>query len=170
MSVLRRILSLLWLLASVMRPDVAYAGFAAGPFLVWVNLQKDANAHITEEVVRYVKNEKIGVLCDRNVNGPILYVNSRPEGLTDQLVTDALIKHDNAAIASLREKLLTFRDPPDVTEGLDGLIVYAEIDGPRMIGFGAKSGRPHVSAINRTMNSYQVIKSFCAVVPPIWRK
>lgn len=156
---------LLLLLIALAMPAAATAGSVSGHYLVWVNLA--ASADIDKRLVESLPN--LDTQCwDAD---SLLYIRSRPKGMTNSLVRTALIERDKRSIDTLRKLL---QQPfGEATEGFDGIIAYEGGDGV------SKARLVSLTAGRRRVMSHELIAAdgprslptaFCNAMPDVVRK
>lgn len=145
----------------------AFAGSPSRPYLVWANLDEINNPDVTTIIRGYVNSLPGDEFCNDSAFGWIIYMHSRPTGLPNNLIRDAL-GHNKAAVRSIAKNLRSFRDK-DINDGLDGIIAYKENGRPRMTSIDAR-GIIISSAVKNPKDPNQIINAFCSVIPEIYRK
>jgi hypothetical protein len=138
----------------------AFAGNAGGPYVIWINLSN--NRAIDEMVAKHIaeKDECIPP-------NAVFLLNSRPNGITNELVSKAVIENDKASI-SLLEKIM--RRPFDILrKGFDGIIAYDDSKYPRFSSVVTGWHAVATEKIPKGANSESIWASFCVLIPPITR-
>lgn len=142
-----------------------YAGDPGGPNIVWVNL----DGHDTQPIDIVIKKIILAKnpMC-WNASQSYIYMKTRPEGITDILVTQALIKRNSIATKKLNYLLKQYND--STVNGFDGLIAYTPNPRPTMIGLTTGRKKPLIDFIEDPKNTNHVEASFCMVMPDIVTK
>jgi len=152
----------------------SFAGFRDDHFVAWVNLGGVDDQEITRKIDDFANSDRIDLVCDINWknNDSILYVKTRPAGITDELVRKVFLKRDESSFLKLSNALRSFRDvDANVRHGLDGVVVYSGGRAPRMMSFTTGERRIKTRSIELKSSSEtkDVEDAFCAVLPPIVR-
>lgn len=145
----------------------AHAGSAGAPRLVWVDLDKGHRG--TEPIRDFVNSQPADLYCDGDGYGLAFYMKDRPAGLTDALIRDAVVERESKARAAVLKIMRAFKDPSEnIKDGLDGIIVFAELDGLRMISMDA---RGHIAKSQPvSLDAPQTLsKALCSVTPMNYR-
>lgn len=166
---LRKILSFVLLL-----PSIAVAGYAGGPYVVWVNLDHSLKRVVVDQMIADFAVGK-SVNCDDRwkVGDSLLYMKRRPLLIDDELVMDVFLKKSKAKLRRLNAALKNYRDAEfPHHEGLDGLIVYAGQPEMKLMSF--TTGGRQIESISIASkvdvpSKEDVEEAFCALLPPITR-
>jgi hypothetical protein len=147
----------------------AFAGMPDGPYIVFADLSKNSEQKISSILKSYMDSDRQGKFCEEISRNPIIFLKKRPNGLDNAILQKAIIKKDKASINSIQKTLTQYQMPPDIQDGLDGVIVYDESNGPAMLSIGLRSKKIRIFKIQNTDNSESVIDAFCTVIPPTLR-
>jgi hypothetical protein len=140
----------------------ANAGSVEGPYLAWINLSADPQPVDT----RIRVDRESGRARDRCWgDSSILYMRRQPVGLTKDLVRRAVLEKNPQAMRALNKILR--RPLDDLTDGLDGVIVYDDANGPTYYGFTTGSNK---LKIKKLPDLKRLEEDVCAVMPAITRK
>lgn len=154
----RAMLAVLALCASA----AVHAGSVEGPYLVWMNLGRQQPEHADAQITAFANGEQR--LCWEE--GALLYMRSRPAGLTPALVRQALVQRDAAAQRRLRALL---RQPFDEVPGFDGVVAYVDEGEPRLLSLGRR-GPVRAEALRNAAGDAAWGATFCRLMPPISRR
>ncbi|WP_156398179.1 MULTISPECIES: hypothetical protein [unclassified Duganella] len=135
------------------------AGFAGGPYFLWVNAS--SNQRI-EKIIE--KHLNAGEDCGR----PDMQAFPAPEWIPRDLINNAIVQEDRRSIAEL-DQMLGRTYPGYSTKGLDGVIVYSENPKPQLSNL--VRGRKLIAKLplNDPNNEQTAWRTFCSMVPPITR-
>jgi len=139
----------------------AFAGFAGGPYVIWVNLSGDASVDI-------ILKEKIACQDDCLPADVEFFFKSRPDGLTDDLIKAAIFRNNKNAIKKI-DKLL--RKPyKNLRAGFDGLMVFDSSKTAKL--FSTEVGWLMFASeeIHDGITSDNSWGKFCTMIPSITRK
>jgi hypothetical protein len=138
----------------------AIAGSVEGPYLVWVNLSKEPS-EIDSRIRNYLNHGDD--LCWSSE--ALIFMRSKPNEITVELVTSAIIKHKTNAIAELNKIL---KKPfGDANDGFDGIIIYTDKPTPKI--YSLTTGRRRVKS-ESIKGPEELEASLCVVMPEIIRK
>lgn len=147
-----------------------FAGSPSRPYLVWANLSEKNRPNITFIIRSYVDSLPGDEFCNDSAFGWIVYTKSRPAGIQNDLIREALDHHNSTTKRSIANKLRSFRAAPEVNDGLDGVIAYSEIAQPHMASIDARGRIRESMTIQNINDSKQIIDAFCSVIPEIYRR
>ncbi|WP_156398180.1 MULTISPECIES: hypothetical protein [unclassified Duganella] len=135
------------------------AGFAGGPYFLWINFSK--NTHI-DDVIASNRSQR------EDCGEPDMKIVPAPEWISRDLIDKAVI-HDNKNSISTLDKLLRKKYPEYSSQGLDGIIVYTESPTPHFLNF--VRGRKIIikERLKKGSNDEIIWQAFCLMVPPITR-
>lgn len=145
---------------SVLFHSSAMAGFAGGPYAIFMNL---SNNEKMDRVIadQFDERERCSYL------DAILFMREGPIGITKPLVRNALINKDKQSIKFLNYLL---RKPhQDLIEGFDGVIAYTELPSPRFIRLSTGDPITATRNIKLPVTNDSVWKAFCVLMPQIRR-
>lgn len=151
-------------------PNISVAGFPSGPYVAWVNLHEDTKPKMTKIIREFLSTQKNKNLCEDIYSGWIIYIQKRPTGISQELVSKTFNQRDQASKRILIGAIKNYRDEPDVHDGLDGTIAYTEAGAPHMASIDAHGKIKISKTIKDTNNSEQITDAFCSVMPEIYRK
>ncbi|MBJ2158385.1 hypothetical protein [Variovorax sp. IB41] len=154
----------------------SFAGYREDRLVVWINLE-EASDHL--KVNKVIENFIISRRVDKECGvrwrdgGSILYMKKRPHQITNKLIREVFIQKKKAALQRLNYLLKSFRSPEDeVQDGLDGVMVYSNNNGPHMMNFVAnrKTIKTYPLALKGSIPTAQDIEdAFCILLPSITR-
>lgn len=144
----------------------AFAGFPSGPYYVWADLTQQADSPRTSALHEYLKSEVGTAFCDDSAYHWIVYTHKRPPAFSDALLAKAIKSRD--AQTKLARLLRDFRDK-GIDDGLDGVIFYTETGGPKMVSVDAH-GLVRTKPVLDPGDAGEVMKQFCGVAPPSYRR
>lgn len=157
------------------RPLSSFAGYRDDHFIAWISLGKGVDdQEITKKISDFANGDRIDSACKINWsnNDSILYVETRPLGVTDELIRKVFFEKDKASFLKLSHALRSFRDvDANVRHGLDGVVFYSGGNFPRMMSFttGKKRIKVHPVELKASSAATDIEDAFCAVLPPIVR-
>ena len=145
----------------------ARAGSAGGPRLVWIDLDKNHRA--TQPVKDFVNSQPSDLYCDGDGYGLAFYMQKRPAGLTDSLIRAAIVERKPKARAAVLKIMKSFKDPDEgIKDGLDGVVVFANVEGLRIISMDARGSIARSKPVS--LDAPQTLsKALCSVTPMIYR-
>jgi hypothetical protein len=94
-------------------------------------------------------------------------MRKRPQGITNDLLYDAIVQEKKDKQRVLGRLLLSYKD--DDVSGFDGAVIYVDLPVKKLISFNAKKRIIKSQEISDITNSKDVELSFCAVKPEIVR-
>ncbi|QNK66155.1 hypothetical protein [Variovorax sp. PAMC26660] len=152
----------------------ASAGYAGGPYVVWVNLDHSFDGERIDSVVAdFVASNSINCDGQWKSGDSLLYMKKRPPLIDDDLVRKVFLKRDAIQRKYLSDALrkyseIGFRH----YDGLDGIVVYSNQGVAKMMSLTTKKKEIQsvvlASRGNRPMKK-DVEDAFCALLPPITR-
>jgi hypothetical protein len=149
----------------------ANAGFPSGPYIVWVDLEEGRNLQMTVKLLSYIKNLKPNTFCGDTAAGWILYIHSRPDGITNALVENALVNNNDKSKKNLLSLINNYRDKiTETNEGLDGVILYSSKGEGRLVSMDAKGKTLSIPYGKYSEEKNEFPKKFCEINPKIYRK
>jgi hypothetical protein len=157
------------LLTSVIGNNVAIAGMPARPYFAWINPYKLENPNVTSNIEQYIKSQPEDEFCGKTALWWIAYVQTRPSGITEDLVQKATELNDKKARATIAKSITQFRDK-DVDNGLDGVVAYSIKPESHMVSINAHGKLRKSSTIKDPRDPQQIINAFCAVIPESYRR
>jgi hypothetical protein len=143
----------------------SFAGDAGGPNIVWANLAKKDALKIDKNITAIVRADN--PMC-WDASESHIYMKKRPAGLSNDLVREALVKNNSAAIKKISNILRNYRD--EYTVGLDGIIAYVSDEPLRMIGLTTGDTKQDIDLIDPKNDLNALEASFCMVMPKTVRK
>ena len=158
---------LLCCLLSVLVTSTVRAGQPSGPYLVWADLTGQSPSLQTQRLHEFNQTEPDDRFCGEYADQRVLYLYKRPNGFSNALLSDALVKRDGLAKRKLAKLIRTFHED-GILEGIDGVIVFTRDGGARFISFDANK-RIRESRASPTNDRKSFAKSFCAVLPEVFR-
>ena len=147
--------------------SATWGGMPNGPYVVFADLSGTKQS-ISGIIKNYMDSDRHGLFCGDIARSPLVFLYKRPEGLEDRRLEESLLQNNIERTRGIQEILANYRLRPDVNDGLDGVIIYTEDGGPKMIGIGVK-GRAKVIKVIRPSSAKSVINSFCEAMPRIYR-
>ncbi len=145
----------------------AHAGSAGAPRLVWVDLEKNHPA--TQAIKDFVNSQPEDIYCDGDGYGLAFYIDKRPAGLTNSLVRQAVVANNARAKAAVLQIMRSFKDADEgIKDGLDGVVVFVDLDGLRMISMDAR-GKIARSAPASLQSPHSLSAALCSVTPMNYR-
>lgn len=140
------------------------AGSVEGPYLVWLNLASPngKSAEADRQIETFVNGAER--LCWPQ--GALLFMRTRPPGVTARLVRRALEHRDPAAQRRLRALL---RKPFADVSGFDGVVAYSERGAPSLLAL-PMAGRVRSEAVRGATGEDAWGATFCRVMPPVSRR
>ncbi len=155
-------------------PSIAVAGYAGGPYVVWVNLDRSLNKSAVDKMIAdFVVRKSVNCGGQWRLGDSLLYMKRRPVLIDDELVRDIFLKKSKAKLNRLNAALKNYRDDEfPHHEGLDGLIAYTGQPEMKMMSFTRGRHRIESLAIasKADMPSKEDMEeAFCALLPPITR-
>lgn len=136
-----------------------YAGAQDGPLVIWVNLSANRNIdHFIED--RLSKGE--------NCHRPRLTLTLPPDWIRTDLVSKGFLKSDKKAIQSL-DHLMRKPIAGEVDDGFDGIMVYDEIEGPRISLLSRSWKKVLRERVANPAGKTELWAAFCRSIPPITR-
>lgn len=154
----------------------SYAGYKQNRLVVWVNLEGNSDDLNVDEVIsKFIKSKRIDSECGVRWEdwGSTLYMKKRPDGITNELIQKVFVDGDKPSLRRLNKSLRSFRDSEiDTKDGLDGVMVYSNKNGPHLMNFVA--GRKNVktyplSSDNSSPTVHDIEEAFCILLPPTTR-
>lgn len=168
-------LSFITLCVVTFTPIYAIAGWANGPYVVWINYDNKTPDNMNA-IAKTLFNENDS--CIDITRDPIFYMRNRPKKITNELVYKALIGKNIKAQADLYNALISFKDksiwdPNETIEGLDGVIAYFPTPKPRFMSFSFNSYtrkyKIKTKYVKRVDDKSFVRDALCEVMPDITR-
>lgn len=159
----------------LMFEGVALAGWANGPYVVWINYELNKPENMNK-IAKNLFNEDDS--CIDTTRDPIFYMKDRPPKITNNLVFNALINKDRTSQDELYEALVKFEDkslydPHEFIKGLDGVIAYFPQPKPRLMSFTFNSFTRKYKIKTRYLknpNDVDMVRhALCEVMPDITR-
>ncbi len=139
----------------------ATAGFAGGPYTIWVNLSGN------NEMDRII-GEQFDERGRCTYPDAILFMRERPSKITNSLVNNALINQDRKSIKLLGSLM---RKPfQDLDDGFDGVIAYTDSPSPRFVRLSTGDPITAEKIIKSTRSYDSIWSAFCILMPQISRK
>lgn len=152
----------------------ARAGWADGPYVVWVNYSQSPDR--IDFIIKNLFNEHDSCI-DYNRN-PIFYMKARPEGITNDLVYKALFNKNENAQADLYNLLVAYAgkskwDESQLVSGLDGVVAYFPLPKPHLMSFSFNKQTLKYKIKTRYIKSFDQVNlvrtALCDVMPEITR-
>lgn len=152
------------------------AGYRDDRLVVWVNLEEGSrDSNVDEVIFNFIHSGRIDSSCGVRWEewGSTLYMKKRPNGITNDLIRRVFIEKDGSSLRRLNYFLKSFKDSEGgVDEGLDGVVVYSNKGGARMMNF--VTGRKKVKSYSLASSNYlvkaqDIEDAFCVLLPPTTR-
>jgi hypothetical protein len=135
------------------------AGTQDGPFVIWLNLSE--NKAIDSLVHDQLDRRE-------NCSEPRMVISAPPQSISTELTRKAMLRADKRAIRSL-DRLMRLPVKGLAHEGFNGIIVYDEINGPRLSSLARGWTSVAREKIAQPHNIENQWKAFCISVPEISR-
>lgn len=155
-------------------PFQAFAGYAGGPYVVWVNLDHSSEGGRVDKVVsEYATAKSVNCAGRWKMGDSLLYMKKRPSSIGDDLVEDAFLRRKQESKKQLSSALRNYKDADfRQVDGLDGIIVYTTEGGARMMSL--TTGKRKIESVAIASHGRPPVKgdiedAFCALLPPITR-
>lgn len=152
----------------------AFAGYAGGPYVVWVNLDRSSEGERVDKIVAdYATAKAVNCAGRWKMGDSLLYMKKRPLLITDDLVEDVFIRKNWSQKKRLSSALRNYKDIDfHHYDGLDGIIVYTTESGAKMMSL--TTGKRKIESVAIASHSRPPVKgdiedAFCALLPPITR-
>jgi hypothetical protein len=154
----------------------SFAGYREDRLVVWVNLEEASDhLNVNKVIENFIISRRVDTECGVRWRdgGSILYMKKRPHQITNDLIREVFIQRKKTALQRLNYLLKSFRSPEDgVQDGLDGVMVYSNNNGPHMMNFITK--RKTIKAYplalkDSTPTTQDIEDAFCILLPPITR-
>lgn len=160
---------------SLLLPLLASAGYAGGPYVVWVNFDHPSSKENTNKIIAEFAISK-SVNCDGNwkVGDSLLYMKKRPPLIDNELVESVFLKNDKPSKKRLNYALKNYKDIElQHLEGLDGIIVYTSVNDTKKM-MSLTTGKRKIQSVTLASHGRPPAKAdiedaFCALLPPITR-
>ena len=137
----------------------AWAGAVPGPYVIWVNLSMHPGP-VDRTVENYLESDDD--LCWNK--GALMFMRSKPSGVTPALVRRAVLEKD---VGALRKLSAILRRPfGEANQGFDGLIAYSELPEPTY--YGLTTGRNRIQSVQPLPDFLG--RTICVVMPEVVRK
>ena len=146
---------------------LARAGQPSGPYLVWADLTERIPSQQTQFLHDFNQSEPDNRFCGEYSDQRLLYVHERPIGFSNSLLTEALIEKDSLARKKLIGLVRNLRDD-GISDGIDGVVVFTTKGGTKIISFDVH-GKTKEARVKSPNDKTSFIKSFCAVLPEVFR-
>jgi hypothetical protein len=154
--------------------SLSYAGYAGGPYVVWVNLDRSIDGKRVDKIIANFATRK-SVNCDGQwkMGDSLLYMVARPSSISDSLIEDVFLRNDKIQMKRLSLALKNHRDADFPShEGLDGIIIYSNKRDAKIMSF--TKGRRKVESLRIASQGElppkkDIEDAFCALLPPITR-
>jgi hypothetical protein len=150
--------------AILLASSVSFAGANLETNLVYADLGEPRSPAVAENIRQMVVQDD--PKCWNKGQGKI-YIKERPSGITDELLTSAILANNLQSKKKLSELLLWNKSTK--ADGFDGAIVYVNKPFPRFVSFTAKTLLVTWDAIGDIQSASSVEKSFCVIKPDIVR-
>jgi hypothetical protein len=154
----------------------SFAGYREDRLVVWINLEEASDhLNVSKVIANFINSRRVDTECGVHWRdgGSILYMKKRPHQITNDLIREVFIQRKEASLQRLNYLLKSFRGPEDgVRDGLDGVMVYSNNNGPHMMNFIAnkKTIKAYPLALkNSTPTTRDIEDAFCILLPPITR-
>ena len=145
----------------LLAPLPALAGMVQGHRVIWVNLASEPG-RVDQHMRSYFEGGTSECLSAHT----LVFMRSKPKGITRQLVRRALIQKEAAARVELN-KLLQ-RPFPEAEDGFDGIVAYS--DQPSRQMYGLTRGRKKIATASvQSTDGEDLEISYCKVSPEIVR-
>lgn len=155
-------------------PFQAFAGYAGGPYVVWVNLDHSSERGRIDKVVgEYATAKSVNCAGRWKMGDSLLYMKKRPPSIGDDLVEDVFLRKKQESKKQLSSALRNYKDVDfRHVDGLDGIIVYTTEGGARMMSL--TTGKRKIESVAIASHGKPPVKgdiedAFCALLPPITR-
>ncbi|RSZ32701.1 MULTISPECIES: hypothetical protein [unclassified Variovorax] len=162
------------LLFVVLFPIFSFAGYAGGPYVVWVNLDRSSDGkEVDRIIVDFLANKSVECDGQWKMGDSLLYMKRRPPSIDDGLVRDVFLGKKKTKMKQLDAALRSYRDAEfPHHDGLDGIIVYSRQPEMKIMSFTVRTRRVESVAVASQGNipmKEDVEEAFCALLPPITR-
>lgn len=147
----------------------ARAGTASGPYIVWVNLEEATTSQPSVALHNYLQTQPGDEFCGGTAMGWIVFTKTRPAGMTNQLVSRALVDKNPSARRKLLSLIKSFKDS-DVDDGVDGVVAFTKRNGSHMIAIDARGHIKESEPIVTDRDSKTLVDAFCKVYPENFRQ
>ena len=152
----------------------AFAGYAGGPYVVWVNLDHSPDKRRIDGVIADYATSK-AVNCDGQwkMGDSLLYMKKRPPLIDNDLVEGVFLRKNSAQKKRLNFALRNYRDIDfHHHDGLDGIIAYTTQGDAKMMSL--TTGKNKIESVTIASHGNRPAKediedAFCALLPPITR-
>lgn len=148
------------LLITLLFATTVHAGSIEGPYVIWVNLSSEKTA--TDSIVKSFLDSGNTTCWNKSA---IMFMRSKPNALTEQLVKRALIENNSSAQRKIQKILATGFG--DAESGFDGIIAYT--DQPKRSMFSMSRNSKKIARDRAIKNTDQIPGALCNVMPDIQR-
>lgn len=155
-------------------PFQSFAGYAGGPYVVWVNLDHSSEGKRVDKVIAdYATAKSVNCAGRWKMGDSLLYMKKRPLLINDDLIEDVFLRKNSGQKKRLSSALRTYKDVDfHHYDGLDGIIVYTAEGGGKMMSL--TTGKRKIESVVIASHGKPPVKediedAFCALLPPITR-
>jgi len=157
-------------------PIISLAGYAGGPYVVWVNLDLSSEKEeINQVIANFATSKSINCNGEWKRGDSLLYMKKRPPLISNSLIEKVFLKKSNSEKKRLNLALRGYKDIEfQHYEGLDGVIVYANENGAKKM-MSLTTGKKKIESVTlashgRSPAKGDIEEAFCALLPPITRR
>lgn len=155
-------------------PFQAFAGYAGGPYVVWVNLDRSSEGERVDKIVAdYATAKPVNCAGRWKMGDSLLYMKKTPGIDWRWFGEDVFLRKKQESKKQLSSALRNYKDVDfRHVDGLDGIIVYTTEGGTRMMSL--TTGKRKIESVAIGMHGRPPVKgdiedAFCALLPPITR-
>jgi len=152
----------------------SFAGYAGGPYVVWVNLDRSVNGKRVDKIIaNFATSKSVNCGGQWKMGDSLLYMVARPSSISDSLVEDVFLRNDKIQMKRLSLALKNHRDADFPShEGLDGVVIYSNKRDAKIMSF--TKGRRKIESVRiaspgELPSKQDIEDAFCALLPPITR-
>lgn len=152
----------------------ASAGYAGGPYVVWVNLDHSSEGERVDRIIaNHATAKSVSCSGQWKMGDSLLYMKKRPAAIGDELVKDVFLGKNKNQKKRLSSALRRYKDADfGHYDGLDGIIVYAAGGEAKMMSL--TTGKNKIESVTVASHGNSPMKedvedAFCALLPPITR-
>lgn len=158
----------------LLKTPLIFAGYAGGPYVLWVNLDHSSGKEWVDGVIaNFATSKPVGCAGEWKMGDSLLYMKKRPPLINNELVEDVFLRKNRDQKKQLNLALKSYRDIDfRHHDGLDGVIVYTSEGGAKMMSLTTGKNKIESVAVASHGNSpvkEDIENAFCALLPPITR-